>query len=382
MIEFVFGAGSVKWPVPGFLFYMTQQELRNNLNELPNFIQNQSKVRDYLDSLKQKFINTIKEFCEGIDGIKAFQHFIGVDDKSDKGIHEFVDNLNTRIGNFNDICITCIKPDYKSRDFDKFEGLFFDDSGNCKDRMVMTNVIERGRDFYRVRGTKDNDPYELYDHKGMYMMPHDHSSMVSTARFNLSGYPCLYLAESLYLAWEECRRPDFHTANFSRFRNVKKLTVLDLTIPDWHKLNSEAALFRSYLSLVCSVKATDTDKDHWQYRISSLFTRLIYQHNNIDGIKYSSSKRFEKNKYRLDYGLESAVYVFLPRSVDDKHCKILASSFEMTKAYSYFYFNIYGINFISTEKAATRVYDNTVFAFFERQLQAEDTIRCTDIIKS
>lgn len=361
---------------------MTLQELRNDLNELPDLIQNQSKDRDYLDSLKQEFINKIKKFVGSPDGIKAFQHFAGIKDKSAKDKYEFLVKLNKRIEDFNNLCNTCIKPNYKSDDFEKLERLFFDKSGKCKDRKVMTNVIERGRDFYRVRGTKESDPYEVFDHKGMYMIPHNHSSMVGTARFNLSGYPCLYLAESLYLAWEECRRPDFHTANFSRFRNVKKLTVLDLTIPDWQKLNSEAALFRTYLSLVCSVKANDTDRDHWQYRISNLFTRLIYHHNDIDGIKYSSSKRFEKKKYRLDYGLESAAYVFLPKSVDDRHCKRLASCFEMTKAYSYFYFNIYGINFISTEKAATRVYDNTIFAFFERQLQAEETISCTDVIKS
>ena len=360
---------------------MTLKDLRDKINQLPDSFDTPLNASGYMRKLTHDFMRLLDELRKDATGVKEFEHFEGIEDKSAKGIQSFVKKLEERIEDFNSICNACLKPDSKSADWDKLTGLFIDKSGNIKDKSIMTETINRGRDFYRIRQTDQKDPYRIYEHKDMYIIPLELSSKVGIARFNLSGYPCLYLAESLYLAWEECRRPDFHTANFTRFKNRKKLTVLDLTIPEFSKLNSETALFKAYLSLLCSVKVTDKDKDHWQYRIANLFTRFGYQQNKqLDGIKYVSSKRFENKNFRLDYTRECAAYVFLPKDLDASHCKRLASSFEMTKAYSYFYFKFYGINFNPAKKAASRDYDNTVFAFLERQLQLKPTCNCEAVI--
>lgn len=360
---------------------MTLKDLRNQLNELPNCIEDDSSARVYLDTLKDKFIEKVMVFSTTTtEGKKEYNHFEGIEDKTDAGIEGFLKKLTEKIEMFNKRCLCCLQPISKPKDFEEFVNIFFKNR-ECKDGKIMTETIRNGTDFYRIRSTDNRNLYELFDYKDMYMMSSSLSAKVSTARFNLSGYACLYLAESLYLAWEECRRPDFHTANFVRFSNTQKLKVFNLTMPESSKLNSLAALFRAYLSLVCSAKAKDEDKDHWQYRVSNLFIKMIYMNNrNLDGIKYMSSKRFEDKNFRMEYVKECAAYVFPPKNLDDKYCKKLAALFEMTASHSYFYFKIYGINFISPSKAATRVYDNTVFAFLEEQLKKEKTTPCKDII--
>ena len=367
-----------------FLLYMTLLELRNQINVLPKSIDSTcySSAKTYLDLLKDKFIEIISTFSMDVEGKKEFHHFEKFPDRSDVKIKEFVSDLAKIIKTFNETSLQCLKPDSKYSDFDSFVKLFFLDNGKCIYEKAMISTIKRGTDFYRIRATDKYNQYNLFDHKNMYMIAPSLSAKVGTARFNLSGYACLYLAESLYLAWEEGRRPDFHTVNFVRFRNKKDLKVLNLTIPDTSKLNSIGAFFMSYISLVCSAKAKDDDKDHWQYRLSNLFIRMVYQLEKkpIDGIKYISSKRFENDSFRLEYTKECAAYVFPPKTVDDTYCKKLASFFEMTDAHSYFYFKMYGKNFISTSKAATRDYDNTVFAYLEDQLRMEKTIPCIDII--
>ncbi|MDE5849128.1 MAG: RES domain-containing protein [Muribaculaceae bacterium] len=361
---------------------MKLRELRNQLNELPKGIEDGLSAKFYLEALKNSFIGKVKTFINDPEGKKEFNHFEGIKDKTDTGISKFLGDLTDIIDDFNKKCLKCLQPDSVSNDFDVFKALFFNGTDIRKDRKIFLENIKKDTDFYRIRGTGDKNKYELFDHKGMYMMGPEHSARVGTARFNLSGYACLYLAESLYLAWEECRRPDFHTANFVRFCNCKELTVFNLVIPDESKLRSSAAFFRTYLSLACSVKAKDEEKDHWQYRISNLFIRMIYQveGKKIDGIKYISSKRFENENFRIEYAKDCAAYVFPPKDIDGKHCKKLASMFEMTEAYSYFYFKIYGRNFISPKKAATREYDKTIFYFLETQLKEEKTIPCKEII--
>lgn len=362
---------------------MTLKDLRDKLNNLPNSINNKLKAEEYLEELKSNFIKDVVDFSLDPKGKKEFEHFENLKDKSDAGIKQFIDKLKKKLDEFNNIALKCLKPDSDPKDFQNLRDLFFDASCRCVYGKTFVESIERGSDFYRIRGTDDKNRYKLFSHLEMYMMSSEFSSKIATARFNLSGYPCLYLAESIYLAWEECRRPDFHTANFARFSNCRELKVFNLVIPEFAKLRSLAAFFRAYLSLVCSVKAIDDDKDHWQYRISNLFIKMIYQLDGreIDGIKYMSSKRFENENFKMDYTKECAAYVFPPKNIDDKHCIKLASMFEKTDAYSYFYFKIYGRNFIPTKKAATKEYDKTIFSFLESQLKEEKTTPCKDIIK-
>lgn len=355
-------------------------ELRHKIDLLPNdssIVKEIKSAKGYLGALREGFVRLLYDLDE-----QDFHHFskyseVSTCDRKNKLIHK----IDKRIKYFNEACLESLKPSCSDKTANDFKKIFFDSSNKCRNQEEMTETIKSHTDFYRIRGVKEG--YKLYNQNELYTISPSNSAIVSTARFNLSGYPCLYLSESLYLAWEECRRPDFHNANFARFRNSRPLRVFCLTIPE--NLNSENLIFRAYLSLVCSVKSNDDDKDHWQYRISNLFIKMLSQTgcNELDGIKYLSSKRFEKEDFRIEYSRENAAFVFPPKDIHETdHCKRLAKMFEMTKPYSYFYFKLHSLHFKSTTKAISRLYDDTIFAFLEEQLKQEPTTPCVEVINN
>lgn len=352
-------------------------EIRKKIFDLPKDKikeEDYKSVKNYLEKLKSEFCMLAGQLDKN-----NFHHFKGMGSINFENRKEsFVKDLEDRIDKFNGCCVKAVTPLYASV-ANPFKALFFDDNEKCADEEVFIKSIEKGCHFFRIR--KADKDYQVFKEIDLYLIKSSLSSKISLARFNLSGYPCLYLAESLYLAWEECRRPDFYNANFVRFTNTRRLKVFCLTIPD--QLNSVAAFFRAYLSLVCSAKSNDDDKDHWQYHISNLFIQMLSQleRKDIDGIKYLSSRRFEKEDYRMDYSRESAAYVFPPKDIEVEHCGRLASMFSMTKPYSYFFFKMHSLSFRSTRTAITHDYEDTIFAFLERQLIAEPTTPCGEIIK-
>lgn len=67
--------------------------------------------------------------------------------------------------------------------------------------------------------------------KEMFHIPLDMRGIVKTQRYSTSGYPCLYLGESIYGCWEEMRRPPMIKCAVSRLECSLKLNIVDLSIP-------------------------------------------------------------------------------------------------------------------------------------------------------
>ena len=148
--------------------------------------------------------------------------------------------------------------------------LLFDEKTGLPQYKHLTSVVKKHTDFYRVRNAKK---YELYDRKGMFVLSDRLEHLVGPGRFNPSGYACLYLASNLYLAWEECRRPDFDTFNFSRFQNTRDLELIDLTIRRTFYYREHFLL--AYLALLCTAKATDEDKHKFQYVVPQMMMKVL-----------------------------------------------------------------------------------------------------------
>lgn len=101
--------------------------------------------------------------------------------------------------------------------------LLFDKSNGLPKYKYVTSTLAVRTDFFRVR---DAEKYVLYDRKGMFILSDELENKVGAYRFNPSGYACLYLASNLYLAWEECRRPNFDTVNFLASKIQRMLKCL------------------------------------------------------------------------------------------------------------------------------------------------------------
>jgi hypothetical protein len=72
----------------------------------------------------------------------------------------------------------------------------------------------------------------------LFHIPLNLRGYVKTQRYSYPGYPCLYLAHSVYGCWEELGRPNFKEQMVSKVVTQKCFNLFDLRIPseeEWKK---------------------------------------------------------------------------------------------------------------------------------------------------
>ena len=238
---------------------------------------------------------------------------------------------------------------------------------------------------------REDNSYKRFDKKGLYVVREDMCYVVDDARFNNDGEAFLYLADSLYMAWEEMRRPDFHRANFVRFEPSREMKVLDLTVPDVP--NSFYKLVRSYIALACGMKVESSRKEDsgahkWQYEFSRIIAMRLHNKicegvSDLSGIRYHSTCRFEED-FNIDNSNISMAYVFMPHDTitgDSDYCPKLARKFKMTEPTSYFFLKVHRQKFIPTTVPNTSEYQHTIFAELEEILKSQKATPCSELLK-
>ena len=256
--------------------------------------------------------------------------------------------MKTQIDNINQIVRRKSDNDMAAA-ADFYSLLFRKDGTVIYDNIVYT--INHNTNFYRMRAA---EKYELYDRKGLFLISDKLENLVGDYRFNPSGYACLYLAPNLYLAWEECRRPDFDKVNFSRFVNKREVKVINLTIPQ--DMIYREHFLMAYITLLCSAKTTDKDKHNYQYIVPHLMMEALCSSQRmmeanrktpISGIKYLSSRRFDQKDFLFNNRNLSEAYVFPqhPHKDEEEVCPYLANLFHLTEPRSFFLYKTHSINF-------------------------------------
>lgn len=244
----------------------------------------------------------------------------------------------------------------------------------------ITCSINRNTNFYRMRAT---EKYELFDRKGLFLISDKLENLVGDYRFNPSGYACLYLAPNLYLAWEECRRPDFDKVNFSRFVNNREIKVLNLTI--LQNMMYREHFLMAYLTLLCSAKTTDEDKHKYQYVVPHLMMEALCSSQRkcevnkkpqISGIKYLSSRRFDQKDFLFNNRNLSEAYVFPqhPHKDEDEVCPYLANLFHLTDPRTFFLYKTHSINF-QNRSAIVSNYQQSLFYKLEELTKVDNVYK-------
>ncbi len=289
--------------------------------------------------------------------------------------------LKVNIKNINDCVLHEADNDLDAAQ--KLYSLLFDkDTGAPKYKRMVTSIAGH-TDFYRVRSA---DKYILYDRKGMFIISDSLEKLTGAYRFNPSGYACLYLASNLYLAWEECRRPDFDTVNFSRFQNRRQVKVLNLGICREYKFKEHFLM--SYLALLCCAKTTDEDKHKFQYIVPQMMMKVLCHSqrcaeqnakkrgatvaDEIDGIKYMSSRRYDQKDFLFADIELSYAFVFPqhPHDVKNDICPYLAGLFRLTEPRTYFLYKTHRFDFYN-RKAYISNYQDSLFYQLEEELKKE-----------
>lgn len=348
------------------LFFIIMSTIKEFSSKLYSF----HKDYDTKISTFEKLISTAKrEFFKYYDDIDVteFVHVRALSAVASTKKSLLREKLYTLITKFNHLAK---KYHYDQTVLLQIYDLFFDKHGRLK-RNRGIEIIDKGKDFYRIRGSKE---YKLFKRKDLFVIADDKENLVGKYRFNTDGNACLYLADNLYLAWEECRRPDFSMANFARFENTRDLNVIRITIPA--KMATESDFLMSYFALLCSSKANDDDKHRYQYEVPNLFMEMLKvscsKGGNLDGIHYLSSRRFECEDFLFNAKDIDNAYVFLQRehkSIDEV-CPKLKNSFIMTKPRTHFLYKTHRFSF-DVSIAYISNYQHSMFYQIENQLKKE-----------
>lgn len=92
-------------------------------------------------------------------------------------------------------------------------------------------------DFYRVRIINNqNRNTNALEKQQLFHIPFDNRRYIGDYRYSIPGFPCLYLANSIYTCWQELKQPNLNTLQISRF--IKK--------PDSDKINLFEEALRVY----------------------------------------------------------------------------------------------------------------------------------------
>lgn len=255
--------------------------------------------------------------------------------------------------------------------FDDFYEIFFPSDKAAPAANIK--LIRRNSNFYRMRATKtEKYEYKFFKRNELFVIPKELDSLVGRLRFNDEGKPSLYLGNSLYIVWEECRRPPFDLVNFCRFSNERSLKVMSIYIEQ--RMNTLGEFIMGYFTLLTCMKTDDDKKHQFQYVVSNMFMkcliRNIQRKGDIDGIEYLSSRRYDCNDLILNPRTRDKLYAFPQKQIVTKGvCPQLVGMFKMTEPRTFFLYKVH--RFFDWSIAKTSKYQDSIFGEIENQLLHE-----------
>lgn len=209
-------------------------------------------------------------------------------------------------------------------------GLFSDDM-----------VYEHNKDFalYRMRvcSLRKNIPRQEIFH-----IPFNLIRNIKTQRYSTPGYPCLYLAKSLYGCWEEMHRPSIESTLVSRFSPTKDFRILDLRIPTVEQFTKLESQYLKLLPVIIACTIPVRNKDDIfkpEYIIPQFVLEWCIEQgpkHNLLGVIYTSSF-FNREFFDLDYEWENICLPVQKMVSETNYCPVLASLFKVTKPTCYEY---------------------------------------------
>ena len=207
--------------------------------------------------------------------------------------------------------------------------------------VLGTGKYKENTQFYRLRHKEDNFSNNKTE---LFHIAFDIRGKVATQRYSIPGFPCLYVANSIYVAWEELRRRPLSQIQAARFESAKPLKFLDLVTEIYcaDKATIHAtpeSVLWSYvkcwpLIAACSVKVAD-DKASFkpEYIVPQLLLQKVRDEGKLDGIRFSST-HINLNDVKSKGKFYNLVIPVKDRK-DKGHCDSLNSLFKMTEVVSW-----------------------------------------------
>jgi len=251
---------------------------------------------------------------------------------------------------------------------------------------VLTRLIENPLNIYRKSGWtnpfRKRDPLMLfrirkvdkedsYSRKDIFHTPYNFRSKISTCRYSIAGYPCLYLGTSLDLCCKEIKADSLDSITIaSRYRIIRNMQrngeraidVIELGIKptdfltfnhhypsDWnngdiinrrrilnevnlnsHEILSAYLLWYPLIAACSFIRKNKNDPFASEYIIPQLLMQWVRTQSldgNLMGIRYFSCASEEASELGFNYvfpvsGEKDLLY--------NQYCRILSESFTLT----------------------------------------------------
>lgn len=239
----------------------------------------------------------------------------------------------------------CIKHYYNGKPFSAYREI--DKIFSTRSyQFLKSNKEQIGNSFYRIRvedSRKNFEPLELFH------MPFQKRNKTETKRYSIPGYPCLYLANSIYLAWEEMDRPKVEEMHTMMLRNRKNISYINLTFDAYNtneefnksnydekslseKINQRLELLALWpLIAACSVKVCNKDDVFKpEYIVPQLVLQRVREDKEVDAIQYSSTKVDLSMHDGKFHNIVFPVKENEKKIIDEGYCEELTTIFEST----------------------------------------------------
>ncbi len=218
---------------------------------------------------------------------------------------------------------------------------------------VPSSSINKNDVNFRTR-LKDKD-IKVFKEKDLFHVPFSERGTVTTKRFSIPGYPCLYLGKSIYVCWEEMKRPALSDFATSAFVAKDKINLLDLRLKKKMHSAVECENFIKMLPVIlaCSLKvASEKDNFKPEYILPQLLLHIIVVNNQetsknhkanqeetqLEGIEYTSTAVIDDLEFVTMEDEESlflADCIVLPVKINNQttgeYCPDLINKFELTR---------------------------------------------------
>ncbi len=207
---------------------------------------------------------------------------------------------------------------------------------------LTNDTLGVGECLYRFRRQSGNYPLSQ---KELFHIPFHSRVKVDTQRYSIPGFPSLYAANSIYVAWEELQRLPIEELQAARLETIKPVTFFDLSTDVYLNRSSNLIsmdpndvwkhLIVWPLIAACSIKVRDKNSPFKpEYIIPQLMLQVIRTENKWDGIKFSST-HIDRNVMKKAEGTFFNYVLPVKNNKDDGYCDELCGMFHMSDVLSW-----------------------------------------------
>lgn len=235
---------------------------------------------------------------------------------------------------------------------------------------VDENSIKKGTSLFRMR-TQEN--YKLYKKKDLFHIPTDKVNKSGHARYNLNGFPCLYLGTTLYVCWEETRRPGIEAVNYVKMTATRDIPVISVLCPT--SFEKEDDVKRFFIFALCTkMVKDDSDKFQFAYAFPEMLLHVLIskmsEMKRPYAIKYLSARYFNNDGQFTSEGLFYNYVLPIGKDIDahDHLDNDLKRAFKISDPKALYVNRVYG-KMPNLGIYRLNEYSNTLFDLLEKDLK-------------